>query len=408
MTAEMKLVLGLWALAAALVPALPVFGQYSENVEELLEEDDRAPRLERWLDVADLRRLVQPYADLEEWLDTEAALDISMQNVVLYQRSTGGRRPREASINNFTLFGAWHPFGLDGTAGKLGFLFERRDTVSNATVREFSAAVGAGYQTNDLSIGMRDRTALRQLWWKQPLGDGRLLVSLGKLNAGSFYDRNRFAGSSSTGFLSQPFATNPTRGFPGDGLGCNFTLALNDGIDLTGGVQDANGNHERSGVNTIGDGELFAAAGIRFRPAIENLGDGNYRLLLWHTDESSRTADGAGFLASFDQDLGERAGAFFRYGYSEREVGRLEHLVATGLVFRDPFDLGHGDLAGVGVAWTRANRADDGEVSTELFYRVQLTERLQVTPNVLVVFDPQGTDQADPVAVVGLRLRVLF
>ena len=395
-------------LGATLAVAPSVRAQYTESVEDLLDEDASTPHVEKWLQDPGFLEFVQPYVDLKGWLTTKAALDLGMQNVLIYQRSTGGRRPREAAINNFTVFGDWHPFDVRGAAGELGFSFERRDTVSNATVRQFSAAVGAAYQTNDLSISTRDRTALRQLWWKQPLGNGRMVLSLGKLNASSHYDRNRLAGSASTGFFSQPLATNPTRGFPGDGLGFNLTLTLNEGVELTGGLQDANGNNERSGFNTIGDGEFFTAVGIRFTPILDGLGLGSYRFLLWHTDESSRTDDGLGFLASLDQDLGGKIGAFLRYGYSERDVGRLEHLVSTGLVFHDPFDLKHGDLAGVGIAWTRANRADDGEVSTELFYRFQLTTNMPVTRNVLVVFDPQNSDKADPVGVFGVRVRVLF
>jgi len=395
-------------LVATLAVASLVHAQETESVEDLLDEEERLERVEAWIQPPPFGDLTQPYFELKKWLATEVGLDVGMQDVVIYQRATGGRRPRDAAINNFTIFGDWHPFAARGVAGEMGFSFERRDTLSNATFREFSAAVGAGYQTNDFSIAARDRTALRQLWWKQPLGDGRLVLTLGKINASSYYDRNRLAGSASTGFFSQPFATNPTRGFPGDGLGFNLTWTLSERVQFTGGVQDANGNNERSGFNTIGDGELFAAVGIRFMPVLDDLGAGNYRLLLWHTDESSRTDDGFGFLASFDQDLGDTLGAFLRYGYSERDVGRFEHSVSTGLVFRDPFGFEHGDVAGVGVAWTRANHADEGEVSTELFYRVQLTQNIQITPNVLVVFDPQNSDKADPVAVFGMRVRVLF
>jgi porin len=385
-----------------------VRAQETETVEELLEEGGRIPRVRRWIADQELLQYLQPYVDFKQWLADEVRLEVATQNVTLYQRSTGGRRPRETAINNFTWFGRWMPFDPDEVPGMFVFSFERRDTLSNATVREFSAEVGASYQTNDFSIRTRDRTALRQLWWKQPLLDGRLVLSLGKLNPSTFYDRNRFAGSSSTGFVSQPFATNPTRRFPGDGLGLNLTFTVNDAVELTGGVQDANGNNKRSGFNTIGEGELFAAAGIRFTPVFDGLGEGNYRFLLWHTDATSRSNDGFGFLASFDQDLDERVGAFLRYGYSEREVGRLEHMVSGGLVFSDPFGLDHGDVAGVGVSWTRPNRADDGDLSTELYYKVQLTANMQVTPSMLVVFDPENSDAADPVAVFGIRLRVLF
>ena len=162
---------------------------------------------------------------------------------------------------------------------------------------------------------------------------------------------------------------------------------------------DANGNNTSSGFGTIGDGDFFTALGIRLTPTIGDLGAGNYRFVLWHTDETDRTDNGFGFLTSCDQDLGDELSAFLRYGYSERQVGRLEHLVSAGLVLRDPLDLGRSDIAAVGIAWTRGNRADDGEFSTELGYRFQLTTNMQLSPSVLVVFDPQLSDKTDPVAV---------
>jgi hypothetical protein len=397
------------AVILAMVAAAPsVHAQESESVEELLDEDVFKEYVEKTIDDEPVREFLRPYQGLKELLSTEIGLDVAMQHVLLYQRATGGRRPRDTAISNLSVFGEWRPFIVDGPPGKAGFSFERRDTLSNATVPRFSSEVGTAYRTNDLSISTRDRTALRQLWWKHWLADGRLALSIGKLNASSYYDRNRFAGSSSTGFFSQPFATNPTRRFPGDGLGFNLTFEVSDLVQITGGVQDANGNNTSSGFGTIGDGDLFAAVGLHLTPAFDGLGAGNYRFTLWHTDETDATDDGVGFLASCDQDLGEGLGAFLRYGYSERQVGRLEHLVSAGLIVEEPFGLDRGGKLGVGVAWTRGNRDDDGEVSTELIYRFQLTTNVQVTPSVLVVFDPQRSDKEDPVAVFGIRMRLLF
>lgn len=132
-------------------------GQDSESVDELLDEEDRLERVEAWL--PEPPDFIRSYFEFKQWLAAETGLDVGMQNVTIYQRATGGRRPRDAAINNFSLFGDWHPFAARGVAGEVGFSFERRDTLSNATVREFSDAVGAGYRTNDLSIGTRDRTA---------------------------------------------------------------------------------------------------------------------------------------------------------------------------------------------------------------------------------------------------------
>ena len=44
----------------------------------------------------------------------------------------------------------------------------------------------------------------------------------------------------------------------------------------------------------------------------------------------------------------------------------------------------------------------------EAFYRVQLTESMQLTPDIQVVFDPSARDDTDVSVVLGLRLTTDF
>ena len=44
----------------------------------------------------------------------------------------------------------------------------------------------------------------------------------------------------------------------------------------------------------------------------------------------------------------------------------------------------------------------------EAFYRIQLTDSMQLTPDIQVVFDPSTRSDTDSVVVVGLRLTTDF
>jgi porin len=78
-----------------------------------------------------------------------------------------------------------------------------------------------------------------------------------------------------------------------------------------------------------------------------------------------------------------------------------------------------GNLLGVGLNWGRPNSDTfgvdlDNQLISEVFYRVQLTENFQITPNLQIVGNPafwesdfQNPDK-DAVALFGLRARVTF
>ncbi len=67
------------------------------------------------------------------------------------------------------------------------------------------------------------------------------------------------------------------------------------------------------------------------------------------------------------------------------------------------------DLFGVGASW--AQPADDDlrdQTALELFYRAQLSRRVQLTPGVQLIFNSALNDDSDPVGVFTLRFRAEF
>jgi len=289
--------------------------------------------------------------------------------------------------------------------GSVGFYFEHRNNITPARGGLFSTEVGSTFNTHDYAS--KNRTALRRLWWRQHFAHDKMAITVGKIHQGSYYNRNAFAGSTSKQFLSEPFATNPTRRFGGDGLGANLTITPSQDYYLSMGFGDANGKNNTSGFNSIDDAEFFKAFELGLTPTIEGWGRGNYRFTFWHTDETEDHDDGLGFALSFDQELGKSLGVFLRYGYSDPDLNRIEHLLAVGFVIRNPAGM-EGDLLGVGFTWDRGDSAVGDEYALEAFYRAQMSTHVQLSPSILLVFDPARSSKDNPVAVFGLRIRTLF
>lgn len=377
------------------------------DVSELLEESKkRVPR--QWFEDEVIMRMLRPYTDARKYLHDEYRFDVAMEHVLVYQRATGGRRPREQSTYNFTFFGQWHiSDDPNKDQGTMGFSFEERDNVTNHGVADFSTEVGSGFQTHGLRTDERSRTALRQLWWRKKLADDKVTLTLGKLHHTAYYNRNRFAGNARTHFLSFPFSRNINRLIPQDGLGANVNIKPTDEFYVSAGFGDARADHKTSGFDTIGDGDFFTAVELGLTPNIEGAGRGNYRFTVWHADETDVSDEGYGFALSFDQDLGEDFGTFTRYGYTEPEVTGIEHFVSGGFIVRHPWGVKE-DLLGVGISWDRTGDTEEDEFALEVFYRAQATRHLQISPSILIVFDPVESDKTEPVAVFGVRARVLF
>ena len=384
----------------------------SRDVTELLAESKKMlPRA--WFEDEVIMKLLTPYTKAKTYLHEEWALDTAMEHVLIYQRATGGRRPREQAVYNFTYFGVWNISKFtEDDIGVVGFSFEERDNITDHSVKEFSQGIGVNYRTHGLNTNERSRTAIRQLWWRRTFLDKTLTATAGKLHHPSFYNRNAFAGNSRTSFLSNPFSRNPNRLTPQDGLGANITLKPNNDYYLSAGVGDAEGSNTTSGFDTVGDGHLFGAVEWGLTPTIEGAGRGNYRFTFWQSDQADDEAsddgsDGSGIALSFDQELNKTVGLFARYGYTDPDATDIRNFVSGGFVLRDAWGT-EGDLFGVGLALDEPSNGEDKEVSMEIFQRIQFTSRVQITPSILLILDPSQSDKTEPVAVFGIRFRALF
>jgi carbohydrate-selective porin OprB len=396
-------------------PNLLAGAEGSRDVTELLAESKEVPP-RMWVEDEVVMKLMAPYTKAKTYLHEEWELDTAMEHVLIYQRATGGRRPREQATYNFTWFGVWNFSKYMGKedAGVIGFSFEERDNVTDHSVREFSQEVGTNYRTHGLNTNERSRTAVRQLWWRRTFLDKTVTATVGKLHHPSYYNRNSFAGNSRTYFLSNPFSRNPNRLTPQDGLGANVTIKPNDAYYFSVGLGDAEADNKTSGFDTIGDGHLFTAVEFGLTPTIEGTGRGNYRFTFWHTNQADGEAttddrgdDGSGVALSFDQELNKTVGLFARYGYTEPQVTTIKNFVSGGFVLRDSWGF-KDDLFGVGLSWDQPSDGKDDEVSMEVFQRFQFTSRVQITPSILVIFDSSQSDKTEPAAVFGIRFRALF
>jgi porin len=82
--------------------------------------------------------------------------------------------------------------------------------------------------------------------------------------------------------------------------------------------------------------------------------------------------------------------------------------VTAGIGLRGIFG-NRDDLTGVAVAWGQPeDRSLRNQYVAEVFYRVQLTEYIQVTPDLQLIVEPSKNRENDTIGVLGLRIRIIL
>jgi porin len=396
-------------------------GNQLRQDEEVKESAFQFPRFDE---------LFQPWDDLKSRLDRDYGLNFGLGLTALYQGATSSPGPDRAAGGIFELFGTWTLFGR-GTdhPGSLGFRVEDRQRLGTDLSPQLlgvesgsSWSTATGFGEFDLSVA--------ELWWEQHLIKDRLAFRAGKMLAFAVFDYFRFK-SPKTGFLNQMFNVNPTIPFPSFGLGAAVLLRPTDDFYIHAGIQDANGQPTRVGFDTFfDDQEYFTALELGWDPGFlsgkrESFFDGgDYHLMLWHADARAHvgTPSGRGFLVAAEQPIGDKV-LFARYGQADGNVTPVGQMAAAGIAFTNAFGE-DADVIAIGASWGRNNFGRfpvdiDGSGNTvlfdadgldqyaiETFYRIQLTPRLSVTPDVQLVIDPALNLDKSSIGYFGVRARL--
>ena len=353
--------------------------------------------------------LIEPvWGHWTDAIDEAVGLRLGFSFTALYQHAFSSPGYRDVFGGDLDFIGKWRLLGEKGgpNNGYLGFYTEWRMELGAPVPSTLGPEIGSAWKTTD---GFTDQPyCINQLWWEQHLFDDALVVTLGKLDPDNYYNTNR-AASANLLFLNKAFSSNPARDFPSNGLGATARIQT-DLWYVAGGFQDAQGKKTTSGFSTFGDGDFFYAGELGLTPLLEGLGQGNYRFTYWYSDAIPAAGDPSdqGFAFSFDQELvPEVFGAFLRYGYAQGDVTGIEQIVSGGV--GGTFVPGRpDDVVGIGLAWGEPTGSAREQWTSEIFYRIQLAEREQLTVGMQFITDPSYNLDQDLIEVFETRLRIAF
>lgn len=349
------------------------------------------------------------YYNFKRKLNEKAGIAIGFDYMFLNQFASFSFSDKQAASGIFRFFGTWESARRNKNShGSLYFKIENRHNWgSGVTPRNLGYEAGAAMSTASFKeFGW----GFTNLYWKHIFDEEKVAIVAGIMDPGDWVDLfpqlNAFKY-----FLNEAYFNNPTMAIPNQGMGIVMHAQdLIGNLYVSGGIHDANGDPTQwlfkniDSFFTTKEFLYWAELGWDFTDNVMN--GQTAHIMYWQQDprETANTQRSWGLNFSVAKDLyGGRYTAFVRGGVAEGNAPLMKDIILAGATVK----LVKYDVLGFGVNYGTPNvEGARRQFGTEVFYSIQLTDHLNITPDVQLTFNPSFNDQRDVVGIYSVfRVR---
>jgi hypothetical protein len=406
---------GFLLLVALLIPAIAL-GDMEATVKQELEEFDVELRDPGYTHFGRgfIDRGLEGYDSLRDKANDRLGLDWLVAWSYLYQQHDQGGSNKWTNNSELDFLANWdlvnsERFGKGSLTYMLSYVWEKRDYTgfgSGATTDEVTEGAESVFKISD-SDNLDAR--VRQLYWTQSMFKDRFQVQVGQLEVPAFVDDNSYANNDRDKFIAEAWTKTTRSTVNVFGLGAAVGVTPSDNYYLRAGFIDGNTNGENPKWSSFKKGEYIYVGELGFTPNIKGWGKGIYRFSPWAAEKAKTGKQGKGINISFEQETPWDTALWLRGGVSDHRRNAFESFLGGGAVFTNPFGYNR-DQIGLALGW---GQPDDGSVrdNTYLFegyWRFQVTERFEFTPDLQLHMQPAKDRDRDVNAVVSLRAMFRF
>ena len=356
---------------------------------------------------------LDPYFDFKQKLKEKTGLSFSTEYSSAYFGTNSKIGEGQASSGMWKFLGSWDLVGRkSGNSGALVFKFEHRHKYGDIAPKSLGSDIG--YVGMVLPPFSDDKFRTTNLYWRQRFAQGRVALVAGFLDVTDFFDVYALA-SPWLHFMNFNFSTGiaavnvPNDAYLGLGVGGWIT----NNIYIIAGMGDFNSDPSNpfNGFDTFfNKSEYFKHVEVGITSSKEYMLLDNVHVSYWQRDATSATGDpsGWGLVLSGTKYINEKLFPFLRFAYTKDAGSLLQTALATGIGYQ-PVPGSH-LLAGA-YSWGKPNETTWGvglesQHLFEVFYRIQLSKRLAVTPDLQWIINPALNDHQSSIFVWGIRGRL--
>ena len=315
------------------------------------------------------------------------------------------------------------PKDVTDVVGRADLVFNFKVGENTIAVIDLEATGGDGIDTrvpsfaglNGVAGSTGDRTRFREAWVEHSALNDRLVLTAGKVDLSNYFDSNAVANDENGQFLSAAFVHSAVLPFPANGPGARVGAKLTDAVTL--GLGYGSGDAESADSSDSADifDHGFGIAELAYKHKAGEL-EGNYRI---YAALDGSLADGASKLSqknavsygvSLDQQVTDKLTLFARYGQRDEEVYAVRRAWSAGGQYTGLISDRKDDVLGLAYGQIQAagSIADSQEKLAELYYKVKVSDQIEIAPVVQYLVNPAGNSSTDNVVALALRTKISF
>ncbi|MCK5087752.1 MAG: carbohydrate porin [Melioribacteraceae bacterium] len=293
-----------------------------------------------------------------------------------------------------------------GNTGTFAFKFENRHLYSK------TAPMFLGFQTGSILL---PATKFREFsfrftefYWQQVLFDTKVQLVIGKVDLTNYFT---FFGlvHPFKHFTGYAFSTSPSVNWPNQGFGIIASYMPTKNIYIMGTVADVIGDpFGNNDIFNTGDnffnGKFFKAVEVGYVPSYEDRYFKKVSVTYWNSDEVEGSSMGEGIAFASHWFIDGKYIPFLIAGYSNG--GGANTMAETIVSLGNGFRFKSHDILGVGLNWTSPPGDLRDQYSVEVFYRFNLTERFEITPDLQYIINPSLDESKNSLTYFAIRGRI--
>jgi len=356
-----------------------------------------------------LAPVFQPVDKLSDRLSESQRLKFGASYTFLNQYATvtpdGVRHNQSSGRLDFT--GAWAVYDRGSSAGSISLLIRSGTNIGVTQQFNLSDSLGSSLYLNCLQGGgPQAPITVNVLYWRQDFLEKRLSFYVGKLHPNEFVTLSMFNNDERTQFLNG--ANDGNLAVASDGTyaaGGAVEFQATPHVYVHAIAVDTEGAQQRN-IETLVDRKYAEGLELGWRQGSLGKQYRLYRVGMWREDTKNNGSGYAGGFG-FDHELYNGWTPFARIALSTSKGNAIKQDVGIGLAQVHPFGR-RGDMLGMAYNFTVASQGKHHESVFESFYRLRLTQRVNIGPDIEVSIHPAYAAREYTTTLLGARMEVIF